>query len=497
MILVDRMNVKYLKNLFTRLSAENITVYKVFRENKFAIVESNVFTIGDNLDDYIKLLKLVKEKNITDIIHCFTYKNNMDIEYSYDVDESLNRGFFSMFNLAKAVSLEDYEEDLRILLVADNICEVTGDEKYLKPFNSPLAGIAKVVPKEYPNLKIRLLNLDDADYSMDIYNEMMSKSEKINIAYRNGERYVEVFAEIDIKDNIEKNNLAIKDNGVYVITGGTGGIGREVARYISRAVKAIIVLAGRREVPGKEEWEKIIKEGKDKKAIKMVNFIEEIESFGSQVVVYSTDCSNEQSMGEMFEELRKRFGKIDGIIHGAGVGGAEFIKEKNKEGFMPIIAPKVYGTWIIDRLTEKDNLDFFIMFSSIATIFYAPGQSSYVSSNYFLDAYADYRNKKGKKTITIDWSTWKETGMSLEHKVNFDMLFKAMYTDDAVKGFGNVLNTNLKRVLIGYINYDGNMSGMLCNYPLDYSDKIKSKLGNKPKKKLVQNSMSKSKGTIV
>ena len=109
---------------------------------------------------------------------------------------------------------------------------------------------------------------------------------------------------------------------------------------------------------------------------------------------------------------------ITGVIHGAGVAGDGFIIRKDESMFREVIGPKVQGTWILSELTREDRPDFFVMFSSIATIIGEGGQGDYTAANSYLDAFSAYRSRsEGGRTVTINWPAWKETGMAADYGV--------------------------------------------------------------------------------
>ncbi|KAJ3198296.1 hypothetical protein HK101_006430 [Irineochytrium annulatum] len=142
----------------------------------------------------------------------------------------------------------------------------------------------------------------------------------------------------------------------------------------------------------------------------------------------------------LLDQLRATFGKIKGIVHGAGVGSSEMITNRSQAGFTEVFSPKVHGTWVLDQLTEQDDLDFMVLYSSIASVFSAPGQADYIAANAYLDAYADYRSMLGKRTLTVQWSTWKETGMSAEHGL-------ARFMDEKSTSKPQDMEQDLKRVI--------------------------------------------------
>jgi acyl carrier protein len=165
----------------------------------------------------------------------------------------------------------------------------------------------------------------------------------------------------------------------------------------------------------------------------------------------------------VINDLKERFGKINGIIHGAGVEGEGLLVRKSERKFTNVINPKIYGTWILDRLTREDSLDFMVLFSTVATFLMNPGQTDYTAGNAYLDTFAAQRNMMGKKTIAVNWVTWKETGMAVNFNANFDIIFKAIPTALAIEAFDEILDKKMDRVLVGELNLESKLINLLKN----------------------------------
>ena len=147
---------------------------------------------------------------------------------------------------------------------------------------------------------------------------------------------------------------------------------------------------------------------------------------------------------------------------------------KEERVFNNVFDPKVKGTWLIDKLTENEPLDFFVMFSSTASIFSEPGQGDYAAANSFLDSYTAYRNKLGKRTVTINWTTWRDIGMALAYGVNVDGVFKAIPTQKGVEAFNEIMNRDVKRVMVGELNTSSDYLQILENVKVKLSFKLKN-----------------------
>jgi NAD(P)-dependent dehydrogenase (short-subunit alcohol dehydrogenase family)/acyl carrier protein len=210
------------------------------------------------------------------------------------------------------------------------------------------------------------------------------------------------------------NNAVLRDGGVYLITGGLGGLGLEVAEYLARACHANLVLVNRSSFPAREEWSQWLQtHAADDAVSKIIARIGRIEELGSQVLIASADVANETAMREVFARIRERFTELNGIVHAAGVPAGGLMQMKKPGSVREILAAKVKGTRVLEKLTEDVPLDFFVLFSSLSAIVGRLGQVDYVAANAFLDLFAQYyRARTGRFAVSIDWSAWEQVGMA-------------------------------------------------------------------------------------
>lgn len=463
------------REIADRYITEGRDVIEVKIGGVFEEVNKNRYVISGNEEDYCKLMLLIKDRNICKILHMMTLDNDDCIETLGKLEESQQKGVMSFFYLTRAIVKAGIDQEMDVVLISDYVTQVNGFEEKIKPENMTLFGMGKVVRKEHHNILCRCIDVDDNTKVQDVFAELEAGSLWFNVAYRRGVRYVEEFKEIDI-DVAQDRKLGIKEGGIYVITGGAGGIGMEVAKYLASQNKVTIALINRSPMPDRQNWESILANGEDENLIKKIKDIQEIEATGAKIECYSANVSNSGEMSKVLHDIRAKHGKINGVIHGAGVGGIEPIVSRRPEDFNRVFYPKVYGTWILDRLTREDELDFFIMFSSIATILSAPGQGDYTAANAYLDSFSHYRNMTGKRTITINWSIWRETGMCLTHDFSFDTVFKGLLTKEYIGCFDKMVNKDIPKALIGEINYSDSMVFLLEKYMIKLSDKIRKEL---------------------
>ena len=186
-------------------------------------------------------------------------------------------------------------------------------------------------------------------------------------------------------------------DGTYLISGGLGDLGIVVAEWMAGLGARHLVLTGRGQA--KPHAMKII--GK-------------LRGDGVEVVVINGDVSVEKDVGALFETIRNTLPKLKGIVHAAGILDDGMILEQSWERFVKVLSPKVDGAWNLHRFSLGASLDFFVMFSSVASLMGNPGQSSYAAANAFLDALAHYRRAEGLPASTINWGPWSQVGMAAQ-----------------------------------------------------------------------------------
>jgi acyl transferase domain-containing protein/NADPH:quinone reductase-like Zn-dependent oxidoreductase/short-subunit dehydrogenase len=181
----------------------------------------------------------------------------------------------------------------------------------------------------------------------------------------------------------------------YLVTGGFGGLGLESARWLAREGARNLVLIGRRE-PSPE----------------VRTQLDELAHAGVRITVKVCDVADEAQLATAFAEIANSMPPLRGVIHAAGVLDDGVLTGQSWPRFERVMAPKIYGAWNLHRLTASSDLDFFVLFSSVAGIIGSPGQGNYAAANAFMDALAHRRRATGLAALSVDWGTWAEAGMA-------------------------------------------------------------------------------------
>ncbi|WP_339305520.1 beta-ketoacyl synthase N-terminal-like domain-containing protein [Paenibacillus sp. FSL R5-0519] len=441
------------------LQQQGHEVIEVFNGPSFVQVSAEEYVISDQRESMEQLWAHLGELTITRIIYI-------------QQDQSFHPFFYLLQEMIGAQSLEPVD----LVLLTNPIHSITGTEENVFPQAALMFGLGLAGRKEDSRLQCRSIQVDAETSLQDIVAELDHESDDYGVAYRAGARYIQQFGALD-PIAYPKWNYNIRNDGLYLITGGLGGIGLELGLQLAERYPGItLALLNRTSLPAREEWDSIVAASFNEVLVRKIQAVQHMEAAGATVLPYQADVSDEASMRLILSELRQKYVRIAGVIHGAGVavGGDHPLKDRTIEEAERVLCPKVQGTRVVDQLTREDNPDFFVMFSSIATIFSGPGQADYVAANAYQDAYATYRNQEMDGTMTVNWSTWKETGAAAATGYGVDTLFKAMTNKEALTWLDQVEGRQIERVLIGQMSTDRGMLKMIRNYPFRLSPAIES-----------------------
>ncbi|CUS12398.1 unnamed protein product, partial [Tuber aestivum] len=206
-----------------------------------------------------------------------------------------------------------------------------------------------------------------------------------------------------------KSAVKIRPDGTYLITGGLGALGLEVASWLAEKGARRLVLLSRKGLPPRSTWSSVTSGSK----ADIINKVKTIEALGAAVNTISLDIGKPGAD----EDLKKALDNLSlppvtGVVHAAGATDDAFVHEANEQSFKNALTPKVDGSWALHNAFPVGTLDFFVLFSSCGQLFGLPGQCAYASGNAFLDALASYRRNAGDNTLSLLWTAWNGLGMS-------------------------------------------------------------------------------------
>src|SRR5215213_2955956 len=398
-------------SLAVKLKASGCEVIMVSAGEEFVAGDEFVMR-PDSKEDYEALLQSLTShgKQPAGFVHLW---NVMPASDSLD-DEVERRGFYSLLALAQALANDNETKPVELLVVTNEMQRVTGDE-ILCPEKAMVLGACRVVPQEYKHIKARSIDvkLDQNERLAELLAvELLAGSADTTVAYRNQRRWIQSFEPFSLA-HAAGGDTRLKKNGVYLITGGLGGMALVFAEHLARTAAARLALVGRSAFPARERWRRWLgTHEQDDEVSQKIRRLQELEKYGARVEVFSADVADPQQMQNVLTRVVEQFGPVNGVIHTAGVPGGGMIPLKTAEKAAAILAPKVRGTRVLGQLFEKSNLDFLFLCSSRAAVLGGFGQIDYCAANAYLDAFANYYNAKtGTFTVAADWDGWQQVGM--------------------------------------------------------------------------------------
>ncbi|BCJ28485.1 type I polyketide synthase [Actinocatenispora sera] len=228
------------------------------------------------------------------------------------------------------------------------------------------------------------------------------------VALRRGRRWAPEFEPVPLPAGVGE----LPDRGVYLITGGTGGIGGTVAEDLARRCRARIVLLARTPLPPREQWP--ARSGGTDRAGRTLAAIARIEAAGGQVLPVAADVTDAAALRAVRERILAEYGRLDGIVHAAGVPGGGLIAMKTREAVEAVLAPKIAGTRALAEVFGADDLGFVALCGSVTGVVGGLGQVDYAAANAYLDAVAHHGGGFGCPVLSVDWGAWSEVGMAVE-----------------------------------------------------------------------------------
>jgi len=386
-----------------------------------------------------------------------------------------DHGFYSLLNIARDISMLETGKNIHLTVVTNNMQEVTGRDG-IYPGKATALGPVRVIPTEYNNIKCRSIDLDlpviipgeigsrESKLLEQLEDELISGCNEPLTAYRGDYRWVQTIEPIRLEEPAA-GNTHLKQAGVYLITGGLGGIGLELAQHLAKKYRAHLVLTSRTPLPPRDQWELYLADpGKNQTQAEKIQKILALEQKGAKVMVFSADVANREQMQQVIASVREQMGPLDGVIHCAGLPDGEMIQRRTRETSMNILKPKLEGTLVLDTLfnDRKETPGWFILCSSVTSILPAIGQVGYCAANAFLDAYAHYRNTLNAKktsdikqvlTISIDWDRWQGIGIAnIAEKKHKELTGEEMpggiTSSNGTQAFDHILADKLPQVVV-------------------------------------------------
>ena len=320
----------------------------------------------------------------------------------------LQRGFYSLLYLGRALGRHCFTADLELILLSDGLLGA-GDPRVLQPAKAAALGPLRVIPQEYPNIAARAIDVSAGTDPQTLLAELDAEHGDPAVALRGANRWVEDFAPLPLPAPTGVPQR-LREGGTYVITGGLGNIGLALAEYLWQATQANIVLTGRVGLPPEDQWPALAADtDTDELTRQRVDKVMALRQAGAEVLVLATDTADPDAMERAFTEAEKRFGSVQGVVHAAGLVGEESfatIKDCARADCDKQFLPKLGGVAAIEQVLEGRTVDFCALCSSLSPILGGLGFSAYAAANIYLDAVTE-RGEGAVPWLDINWEGWR------------------------------------------------------------------------------------------
>ncbi|MBR8641367.1 KR domain-containing protein [Streptomyces tuirus] len=324
-----------------------------------------------------------------------------------------DQGFFSLLALLQAIGSDTDTRPASLIVVTSGAFNVTGHET-VDPAKATAVGPVKVAPLEYPGLDVRHIDVlapvaegGAVGLARLIAQEACGSQDASQVAVRGRRRWTPEYTQLPPLPEPTAESV-LRPGGVYLITGGLGGIGLAMGERLAASVGARLVLTGRSGLPDRSEWDTLVAApGVPDELVRRIESVRALERAGSEVLVLPMDAAEPGDVDRAIRETLERFGRLDGVIHAAGLPGLGVMQFKTADAAAEVLSPKLAGSAVLRERLANVPVDFLALFSSTAAITGGgPGQADYCAANAALDAEAEAAGSD-LRVVTVNWGEWQ------------------------------------------------------------------------------------------
>ncbi|MEM9908865.1 MAG: KR domain-containing protein, partial [Cyanobacteria bacterium P01_D01_bin.44] len=367
-----------------------------------------------NPDHYRQLLEALTDCVITQIVHLWHYSEATTIDQIDALEVAQDVGLYSLLWLVQALAAVRTSADptVRLQVVASQ-SQATKEGESIAYEKSPVLGVIKTLPKEIPWLDCRHLDLPIAsleENAVHILRELRVLQTECEVAIRGGQRLIPKLDLVNLTD-AQPQGIPFKQGGVYLLSGGLGGVGVEIARYLLQHYQARLILVGRSLLPERAAWATHLEQS-DAMAVR-IRALMSLEALG-EVRYEAVDICDGIALSALITQAEHHWQReLDGVIHLAGVAPERALLKETKKSLAATLRPKIIGAWVLHQLVKEKADCLFIHFSSVLSFFGGATVGGYAAANSFLDSFGHYqRSETPVQSYCFGSSTWAQVGVN-------------------------------------------------------------------------------------
>ncbi|WP_434380751.1 SDR family NAD(P)-dependent oxidoreductase [Melittangium boletus] len=273
------------------------------------------------------------------------------------------------------------------------------------PVQAVLWGLGRTLALEHPRHWGGLIDVDAGGDVDGLWAALQAPGGEDQLRLEGGARRV---ARLVKREPPATQPLAVRADATYLVTGGQGALGLELARELVGRGARHLVLTSRGAFPERAHWDELVSQGDERSA--RISTVRELEAAGAEVWLVQADVSRREDMVALLERMRGALPPLRGLVHAAAVSEKREGRTLDADALGRVLAPKAEGAWHLHTLTRETPLDFFVLFSSVAAVWGSAGEGAYAAANAFLDALAAHRRAQGLVATSIAWGLWEGEG---------------------------------------------------------------------------------------
>lgn len=370
-------------------------VYNVINEREFHID-------GANADHYQRLFTHMQGAGIRirDVFHLWTCGGAAEEQTAANLDDEIACGVISVMHLAKTLRNYVAEGEKASIVVASEAAQRVNEGDSLIPARSMLGSLVRTIAQEMPSFACRLVDISSLETSAGV-EALVTESrldDEPEVAYRDGQRLVRRLEKIKVgHEAIAPSPFC--EGQFYVLTGGLGGVGMEIAQFLLKAYALRVLLVGRRPLEADAE---------------QMNAYRMLSALPGEVVYESVDVADAPGMDRAISSAATRFGrKLAGVVHMAGIYREQPLASETNASFLQTLMPKVKGTEVLSEVVRRNPGAVFIGFSSVISYFGGAMVGAYAAANRFIESSCEsLAGYEETKAYSLCWSSWDGIGLS-------------------------------------------------------------------------------------
>ncbi|MEO3825536.1 beta-ketoacyl synthase N-terminal-like domain-containing protein [Actinomadura sp. B10D3] len=391
--------------LIRRLRDTGQNVIVVEPGTEFAAETGGRYTIRvDQRADHARIVTDLVDAGYTRVraVHAWGLGNrSVDVSEHAHARRLLNEGLFSVLHVMREAALASATLTAHFSVITSAVQDVAGDGR-VEPAKSSVLGLVDAGSRELASVACQSLDVGSGHpeiLAARLFEELTAPTFERQVAFRGRKRWVPAHSALRLNPTGTVDGV-LRERGVYLITGGLGELGLELARQLAHAVRARLVLLDRTGLPDRSEWPRLLASGDDGSIVRRIRGVQAVEEAGGAVLVCSGDVTDEARMREVRGAAMREHGPVDGVFHLAGIVHGGLPEARTREAAERGFTTRVTGMYVVDEVFHPKLL---VLHSSRAEMADDYVQTAHAGANSVMDAYAQAQWASGRHVVSINW----------------------------------------------------------------------------------------------